>query len=177
MVELALFYAFAGVMIFSAVLMVTSRNIFHSALFLALSLLCVAALFALLGSFFIAGIQVLIYIGAVVVLTIFVINLTKQVIGRDTPQVNQHVFLAVITSLVSACLIILAVLKTGWGTIFLESVAKSERTDNIPLIGRKLLTDFVLPFEVVSVLLLATLIGAIAIISRDKGGQGRGEGK
>lgn len=168
MVELILFYAFAGITIFAALLMVLSRNIFHSALFLALTLLGVAALFAMMGSFFIAGVQVLIYIGAVVVLTIFVINLTKQVMGQDATQVNDHVIAAIITSLLSACLIILAVLKTDWGTRIAQSVAQSELTDNTALIGRQLLTNFVLPFEVISVMLLAALIGAIAIVSRDK---------
>ncbi len=168
MIELILFYAFAGVTIFAAMLMVLSRNIFHSALFLALALLGVAALFAMMGSFFIAGIQVLLYIGAVVVLTIFVINLTKQVIGQDVSQVNELVLPAIITSLLSACLIILAVLKTDWGTRIAQSVAQSELTDNTAIIGRQLLTNFVIPFEIVSVLLLAALIGAIAIVSRDK---------
>lgn len=168
MVELILFYAFAGVTIFAAMLMVLSRNIFHSALFLAATLLGVAALFAMMGSFFIAGVQVLLYIGAVVVITIFVINLTKQVIGQDAPQVNEHVLPAVITSLFSACLIILAVIKTDWGTRIAQSVAQTELTDNTVIIGKQLLTNFVIPFEVVSVLLLAVLIGAIAIVSRDK---------
>jgi NADH-quinone oxidoreductase subunit J len=168
MVELVLFYAFAGVTIFAAMLMVLSRNIFHSALFLALTLFGVAALFAMMGSFFLAGIQVLLYIGAVVVLTLFVINLTKQVVGQDAPQINEHVIPAILVSLLSGTLIILAVLRTDWGTRIAQSVAQLEKTDNTAVIGGQLLTNFIIPFEVISVLLLAALIGAIAIVSRDR---------
>ncbi len=168
MVELVLFYCFAAVVIGGAILMVTSRNIFHSALYLAVSLLGVAAVFAMMGSFFLAGIQVLIYIGAVVVLTIFVINLTKQIAGGSNYQTNEQVWPAIITGLLAAALIILALLKTDWFLTIGKSVAQTELTDNTALIGKQLLTDFVLPFEIISVMLLAALIGAIAIVSRDK---------
>jgi NADH-quinone oxidoreductase subunit J len=168
MVELVLFYIFAATIIGNAVLMVTSRNIFHSALYLAVALFGVAAEFAMMGSFFIAGIQVLIYIGAIVVLTIFVINLTRQISGGPAPQTNEQVIPAILTALLAASLIILAVIKTDWLTRIAQSVAQAESTDNTALIGRQLLTDFVLPFEIISVMLLAALIGAIAIVSRDK---------
>jgi NADH-quinone oxidoreductase subunit J len=168
MVELILFYAFAAVILGSAVLMVTVKNIFHSALYMAASLFGVAAEFAMMGSFFLAGIQVLIYIGAIVVLTIFVINLTKQISGGPIPQTNEQAVPAAITGLLAASLIILAVIKTDWFTRIAQSVAQSEATDNTAIIGQQLLTNFVIPFEVISVVLLAALIGAIAIIGKDK---------
>ena len=168
MVELLLFYAFAALTVFSAALLVTSRNVFHGALYLAVSLFGVAAIFALAGSFFLAGIQVLIYIGAVVVLLIFVINLTKQLAGSSAAQINEAVWPAVITSLLTVTLIILAVLKTDWVTRIGRSAAQAEAGDNTAVIGTQLLTNFAIPFEVVSVLLLAALIGAIAIVSRDR---------
>lgn len=167
MVELVLFYAFAALIIFSAVLLVTARNVFHGALYLASTLFGVAAIFALSGSFFLAGIQVLIYIGAVVVLLIFVINLTRQIAGSSAAQINEAVVPAMITSLLTVALIVLAVLRTDWATRIGRSVAQTEAADNTAVIGTQLLTNFAIPFEVVSVLLLAALIGAIAIISRD----------
>jgi NADH:ubiquinone oxidoreductase subunit 6 (subunit J) len=168
MVELVIFYAFAALILLSAVLMTTSRNIFHSALYLALCLFGVAAIFVLLNSYFLAGIQVLIYIGAVVILTIFVINLTREITGKLIPQTNKQVIPAILASLLTAGLIILTVLKTGWGARLGQSVAKMSNTDNVGLIGRQFLTDFVLPFEIASVLLLAALIGAVVIVSKDE---------
>lgn len=166
---LVIFYLMAFLIVVSAVLMVTSKNIFHSALYLASVLFGVAGIFVLLNSYFLAGIQVLIYIGAVVVLTIFVINLTKKITGQEIPQFNKQILPSFIVSALSTVLIILVILKTDWlkriqgGTIATK--------DNTAIIGRQFLTDFVIPFEVVSVLLLAALIGAIVLVARDKGGE------
>lgn len=162
-----IFYLMSFLIIISAFLMVTSRNIFHSALYLAATLFGVAGIFVILNSYFVAGIQVLIYIGAVVVLAIFVINLTRKITGTEVPQFNKQIFPSFVISLLAIVLIILAVLKTDWfhripgGTI--------ANVDNTIIIGRQFLTDFVIPFEVISVLLLAALIGAIVLVAKDRG--------
>lgn len=158
-----LFYCIAAVTLAAALLMVTSRNVFHSALYLALCLFGVAAVYVTLHSYFLAGIQVLIYIGAVVVLAIFVINLTVQITGNRAPQLNKQVFPAVIVSALSMALIAAAVFKTDWNS----RIPASAAGDNTALLGTKLLTDFVIPFEVVSILLLAALIGAVVIVTKD----------
>jgi len=163
---LIIFYCMAVLILISAILMVTSRNIFHSALYLAATLFGVAGIFVLLNSYFIAGIQVLIYIGAVVVLSIFVINLTKKITGENIPQFNKQIIPSFIVAAIAVVLIILAVLKTDWfkrisgGTI--------AAMDNTAIIGKQFLTDFIIPFEVVSVLLLAALIGAIVLVAKDR---------
>lgn len=164
MAETIMFYSIAAVITLSAIMVVASRNVLYSALWLASTLFGVAALFVTLGAWFLAGIQVLIYIGAVVVLAIFVINLTKKVSGGETPQFNKQVIPAGLVSALTLVLIILAVLKTDWAT---RMAVKGP--DTVPVIGRLLLTDFVVPFEVVSVLLLGALIGAIVIVSKEKG--------
>jgi NADH-quinone oxidoreductase subunit J len=164
MTESIIFYGFAGVVVLSALLMVSAKNVFHSALWLALCLFGVAGIYVLLNAYFLAGIQVLIYIGAVVVLAIFVINLTKQITGKQSNQFNKQVIPAILVSFASLFLILSAVLKTEWAT----AVAKSPAPDKVALIGKLLLTDFVVPFEVVSVLLLAALIGAIVVIAKDR---------
>ena len=163
MTELIIFYAVAAVIVVSAILMVTAKNIFHSALYLACAFFGVAGIFVLLDAFFLAGIQVLIYIGAVVVLAAFVINLTRQITGEGIPQLNKKIIPAAITSALTAVLIILAALKTDWAT----RIAQNTVEDKTALIGELLLTDFVLPFEIVSVLLLAALVGAVIIVSTD----------
>jgi NADH-quinone oxidoreductase subunit J len=170
MIEMVLFYSFAAVILAAALLMVTSKNIFHSALYLAFTLFGVAAIFVLLHSYFLAGIQVLIYIGAVVVLTIFVINLTKEITGKTIPQMNGQVIPAILVSILALALIVSAVLKTDW----LTRIPASTMEDNTALLGNQLLTNFAVPFEVVSVLLLAALIGAVVIVAKEKD-QDKGE--
>ena len=165
MIETLLFYCFAGLILLCAVLTVASRNIFHSALYLAACLFGVAAVYVLLQAYFLAAVQVLIYIGAVVVLTIFVINLTKEITGRNVPMVNKQVVPAALVSLLTAVLIVLALVKTGG---FDAQAGAESAANNTALIGKLLLKDYAVAFEVVSVLLLAALIGAIVIVSRDK---------
>ncbi|HRU39731.1 MAG TPA: NADH-quinone oxidoreductase subunit J [Candidatus Goldiibacteriota bacterium] len=167
--EQVIFYAFAAMILLSAGLMVTSRNIFHSALYLALCLFGVAGIFVLLNSYFLAGIQVLVYIGAVVILTIFVINLTRQTTGEGIRQMNRQAVPAALVAAAAFALISLSVMKSGWMNRIGESVAKYSKTDNAGLIGRQFLGDFVLPFEIASLILLAALIGAVVIVSKDEG--------
>ncbi len=161
MAEAILFYAFGAIMILSALLVVTSRNIFHCALYLALALFAVAADYVLLHAYFLAVIQILIYIGAVVVLALFVINLTKEITGSGARLARRRILPAVLVSALTACLIIIALLKAG---IPAGAPTPGEATAEL---GRNLLGDFVLPFEVVSVLLLSALVSAIAIVSKD----------
>ncbi|HPD18325.1 MAG TPA: NADH-quinone oxidoreductase subunit J [Candidatus Goldiibacteriota bacterium] len=164
---LVIFYLLSFLTVVAAILMVTSRNIFHSALYLAAVLFGVAGIFVLLNSYFLAGIQVLIYIGAVIVLTIFVINLTHKITGADVPQFNKQIVPAFVVSLLSTVLIILAVLKTDW--FHRMQGGNVAIVDNTALIGKQFLTDFIIPFEVISVLLLAALIGAIVLVAKDRG--------
>ena len=164
MIEAVLFYAFSAAIIVSALLMVFSRNIFHCALYLASALFGVAAVFILLNAYFIAAIQVLLYIGAVVVLTIFVINLTKEITGEKPALVNRHIVPAIFVSALTAALIILALLKTQSSKVLVKNAINVDFTREI---GTQLLGNFVLAFEVISVLLLAALIAAIVIVAKD----------
>ncbi len=164
MISLIFFYIFAVLIVISAIFVVISKNIYYSALWLALTLFSVAGVFILLNAYFLAGIQVLIYIGAVVVLTIFVINLTKEIEGKKEKQHNKQVIPALLASLTGAVLIILAVLKTDWSSRIINWTAYDETAK----LGNFLLADFVIPFEAASVLLLIALIGSIAIVSLDK---------
>jgi NADH-quinone oxidoreductase subunit J len=179
--EMILFYALAALLLLSAGLVVTTRNIFHSALWLALALFDVAALYVMLGAYFLAAIQVLIYIGAVVVLAIFVINLTRTVTGAPVTLARRWVIPAALVSALTASLIVVALLKSagpagaagasgapaapGGGAL---PAPEAPLQDTAAIIGRHLLGDFVIPFELVSVLLLSALIAAIVIVSKDR---------
>lgn len=168
MTELVLFYAFAAVTLVWAVLTVTAKNVFHSALYLAMSLFGVAALFALLGSFFLAGLQVLLYIGAVVVLSIFVISMTRNITGGSGAQLNGLKAPAAVVSVLTGVLLAFAAARGDWGTPYTPSAAAGGMADDAVAIGYHILTDFAIPFEAVSVLLLAALLGAIAIIAKEE---------
>lgn len=160
--NLAIFYILAVIGAISAFLVVTLKNIFHSALFLVLTLFSIAGLYVLLGAEFLAGVQVLIYVGAITILMIFAIMLTYQLSSASIKQVNEQVKSATVIVLIFFGLSLAALLKTAWpvGTAALPE-------HHILELGRQLLSTYVIPFEVVSIVLLVALIGAI-IISRQE---------
>ncbi|MCK4857185.1 MAG: NADH-quinone oxidoreductase subunit J [candidate division Zixibacteria bacterium] len=157
-----LFYLFAFVIIVSALLVVLLRNIFHCALMLILCLFAVAGLYVLLQADFVAAVQVLLYVGAVAVLMIFAIMLTSRVFGVDLKQQNEQVPLALIVSIVFVAAAFYGLGKTVW-----DIKDASVPADSTMSLGKLLMTTYVMPFEIVSVVLLAALIGAIVIARRN----------
>ncbi len=158
------FWILATVIVVSALMVVTLRNIFHCALMLITSLSGVAGIFILLGAEFLAAAQILIYVGAVSVLMIFAIMLTRRLAGRKIPQVNRN---ATVGGLV-ALLFALAASELAVRTQAWKLSGKPLPDDVTSVIGQLLLTKFMLPFEVVSVLMLAALIGAV-VLARGEG--------
>ena len=161
-------YAFAvvaAVGAISAIAVVTARNVVHAALYLVVALLSVGATFLLLGAEFAGWVQILIYVGAIVILFLFGLMLTKAPIGRDTLD-NQNRWLGV---LVGAGVFA--------GLVFLIQsafpVGEAERFQVIQAttanVGESMFRDYVLPFEAISFLLLAALIGAIVLARKDEG--------
>jgi NADH-quinone oxidoreductase subunit J len=158
--NLAIFYVLAALAAISAFLVVTLKSIFHSALFLVLTFFSVAGIYVLLGAGFIAGVQVLIYVGAITILLIFAIMLTYQISNKSIRQTNEQKIPAAIIVLIFFVLSLITLIKTAW------PISGSELPgENIFELGRRLLQIYVVPFEVVSLVLLVALIGAI-IISR-----------
>ncbi len=178
MAETILFYALGALLVASALLVVTVKDIFHAALYLALALFTVAAFYVTLGAYFLAAVQVLIYIGAVVVLAIFVINLTRNVTGAPVTLTRRWVLPAALVSALTAVLIIIALLKSagaagvagaaGGAAGMAGAAPPHPAADPTAVLGRQLLGAYVLPFELASVLLLSALIAAIAIVGKDK---------
>ena len=164
MAEAILFYALAALTVISAALVVTVKDVFHAALYLALTLFSLAAIYVTLGAYFLAAIQVLVYIGAIVVLAIFVINLTRTLTGAAVTLSRRWVIPTALVSALTACLIAVALIKSGMGTA-MPALGPDDATK---LIGKQLLGRYVLPFELVSVLLLSALIAAIAIVGKDR---------
>ncbi len=161
--NMAIFYILAIVAAVSGLLVVTLKNIFHSALFLVLTLFSIAGIYILLGAEFLAGVQVLIYVGAITILMIFAIMMTYQLSSKSIRQVNEQVPWAILIVFMFFVMSLIAVMKTAWPTV------KSGLPENNTLeLGRQLLSTYVIPFEVVSIVLLVALIGAIIISRRDR---------
>jgi NADH-quinone oxidoreductase subunit J len=161
----ALFLLLALVAVGSALLVVTTRNMVHAALWLVVTLGSVAGVYLLLAAEFLAWVQVLIYVGAVVVLLLFALMLTKAPTGPQ-PDLNAARALpaAVVAALVGAVLVVTVV--AGFSSVELDLdgtvVGSAEMT------GATIFEKWVLPFEVLSVLLLAALIGAIVLSRGDE---------
>ncbi|MBK7092833.1 MAG: NADH-quinone oxidoreductase subunit J [bacterium] len=157
-----LFYLFAFMIVVSGILVVTLRDIFHCALMLVICMFSVAAIYVLLGADFIAAVQVLIYVGAVSVLLIFAIMLTARVSGIGIKQQNEQVPFALLATIAFMAITVFGLGKTIWNV---KSAAPPEET--VMSLGKLLMTVYVVPFEIVSIVLLAALIGAIVIARRD----------
>lgn len=161
------FYIISFVILLAAIGVVTLKNIFHAALSLIITLFAIAGLYILLSAEFLAAVQVLIYVGAIAILMIFAVMLTAQLTNYNIRQTNEQRFPALLISLCFIIVVITAIasnLKVG-GFPVKENIEVAG--SNTAALGHLLMNDFLLPFEVVSVLLLASLIGAIVLAKKD----------
>lgn len=153
----------AAVILGSALLVVTTRNLIHAALWLIVTLFGVAVLYALLSAGFLAVVQVVIYIGAIAILFIFAVMLTRTEQREHTPQLNRGWWLnAILAVLTFGGLIWIFQTWSGLSKVAADIPAGF---DSVGLLGNALVSPdaFLLPFEVASVLLLAALVGAVYV--------------
>jgi NADH-quinone oxidoreductase subunit J len=156
-VEQVVFYIVAAIAIVGAIGVVSSRDIVHAALFLVLALLMTAGVFVLLSAEFIGLVQILIYGGAVTILFIFALMLTRARQMRMRLNGSQQPF-GVVAALVVAVGLIYMVLQTAWpGTTDHVNVVSFER------FGNELFSVYSVPFELASLVLLVALVGAVVI--------------
>ena len=154
----------AVVMIYSAIRVVTTKNIVHAALFLVAVLAGVGVNFLLLQAEFVALTQVLVYIGAIVVLFLFGIMLTRAPLGRSDDLDNNQRGIAAFTGLVLLGVLSYTLLRGFSDTkLILPEGATTTAED----ISDSIFSTYLVPFEMVSVLLTAALIGAIVLARRD----------
>jgi NADH:ubiquinone oxidoreductase subunit 6 (subunit J) len=146
----------------SALGVVTSRNIFYSALMLVACLFLVAGFYVLLEAPFLAAVQVLVYVGAIAVLIIFAVMLTERIMSRKARAWNEQWWVALLVAICLAAVLVYVVTTAVWRVSDAAPVA-----DPVAALGQTLMSTYVLPFEVASILLLMALIGAI-IISREE---------
>ena len=160
----ALFWLFAAVMIGSAFLVVTMRDIIRCGLAMIVCFGSLAGIYAIIGAPLLAAAQVIVYIGAISVLILFAIMLTQT---KDAPSrlvFQTQAVPAAFASIVIAVVVALAIAATDWGEAA-ERVRVA--TDNLSTV---LFNEFVLPFEIISVLLLAAVIGGVYLAKREPGG-------
>ena len=171
MIEGIFFYIFAVIAVASAIGVITAKNPVRSAFYLIVCLLQVAAIFVLLRSPFLAAVQVFIYVGAVMVLFLFAVLVLD--IGRErlSGEIHQQVLPA--TAAVIALLALLGYrVLGGRPAAAVGQFGEAALAKNTEVIGKHLFTKYIFPFEVVSVVLLVALVGAIALVLKDRGGEG-----
>ncbi len=155
------FWSIAGFTIVSAALVVFNNQLLYSAIALLFALFGVAGLYIFLWADFIAGIQLLVYIGGINVLIIFGIMLTNKISSVRLSQTNVQQGVGGVIAIWLFILISIVISKTSWVNIVSE-----EPANTVTDIGILLLTKYLLPFEAISLLLLGALIGA-AMLSRE----------
>lgn len=164
-----IFGLLAFAMAVSAMKLVTTTNVVHAALYLVVVLAGMAALYVLLAAEFVAVVQVLVYIGAVMVLILFGIMLTRAPIGRDQDLDNDQRGLAGVVSLFLFGALA-ALLYDAFGTEEFDlanGVATNASGGNLEATADSIFSTYLVPFEVLSVLLLAALVGAVVVARRD----------
>ncbi len=139
-----------------SVVVVTSKSVFHSAIALTGALSVVAGLYALLGADFVAASQLLIYVGGIMIIMLFVIMLSQRPVAELERQANEQWPLALLFAAVVAGGLLLP-----FRAAYRDVVQTSSPLPTTALIGKLLLGEMLVPFEVVSLVLLAALIGAI----------------
>jgi NADH-quinone oxidoreductase subunit J len=164
-------YAFVVVAVvgsIAALAVVMARTVVHAALFLVVALASVGVTFLLVGAEFVGWTQILIYVGAIVILFLFGLMLTKAPIGRDTLD---HTWQNRLVGAVVAIVMFLGLASLTLRVWPLDTTGESSPVaGSTAAIGESLFHDDVLAFEVVSFLLLAALIGAIVLARKDDGG-------
>jgi NADH:ubiquinone oxidoreductase subunit 6 (subunit J) len=156
------FTALALVGTVAALRLVTAKNVVHAALYLVVTLAAVAAVYLLLAAEFVAWVQVLIYVGAIVVLLLFGLMLTRAPIGLEALDNQQRGSSAIVAGGILAGLTILL-----WDAF--EGAEIELTVSTTADVGDNLFRSYILPFEVVSFLLLAALVGAIVLARREEG--------
>lgn len=158
MVSTILFYVIAAVLIFTSLNMILSSNLVHSALFMAATFVGIAFIYLLLNADYLAIVQIMVYVGAVSILFVFGVMLTKKDKMEDSNQFNRYKKAGVIIAIA----LFLVFMRTIFVTDF--AAVKTASTDStIAAISNLLLNDYSIALEVSGILLLVALIGAITI--------------
>jgi NADH:ubiquinone oxidoreductase subunit 6 (subunit J) len=154
--ETLAFWTLATVLVGSALAVVLTKNLFHAVLWLALALTGTAGVFLLLEAEFLAAVQLLLYAGGIVTIVVFAIVVTERLVGERISQTSRHLAAGAIAAVALGW----AIMSTIWQRP-LTAVRPPMLEDLTRLVGNTVQTRFVLPFELLALLMLAGLMGAI----------------
>jgi NADH-quinone oxidoreductase subunit J len=157
-----MFYLIAALTLFSAAMMVFSRNIIYNAIGLLFAFFGVAGIYVLLGADFIAATQLLIYVGGILVLLLFGVMLSQRITGLEMRTGTLQVLPASLVCAGVVAILLRMIQMSPW-----QKTAAGEVEPTTRHIGNLFMTDYLIPFEIVSVLLLAALVGAAFIGRRE----------
>ncbi len=160
--ETAGFWGLAAVLLVSSLAVVLTRNLFHSVLYLAAALVATGGVFLLLGAAFLFGVQLLLYAGGVVTIVVFAIMLTERLVGERISQTSHHLVNGAIVSFAVFAGILMFV-----GQAPLPAARPATADDVTRGLGEQLLTRYALAFELLAVLLVAALLGALYLARTD----------
>lgn len=158
-----IFYVLAAITVISAVIVVFNKNVIHSAFSLFFTLFAVSGFFVLLRADFIAITQIMIYVGGILILLLFGVMLTTKVTDLQIRAKTLNMLPSVIFSVGIIAILIFIIISTKWNV---NQPSMNEET--VSQIGKMLLTDYLLPFEIASIVLLVALIGSAMFARRIK---------
>jgi NADH-quinone oxidoreductase subunit J len=166
MLDQIVFHFFAALAVISAILVVTRRNVVQSAIFLITALLATAGIFLQLHAEFLFIVQVILYAGGIMVLFVFVIMLINLDVSLHQIQFNRQWWLGLLLALVVGAQLVLAVVISESKLSFGTPAPAATLEPSTQLVGRALFSEYMLPFEIASILLLVAMIGAVVMAKK-----------
>jgi NADH-quinone oxidoreductase subunit J len=167
MLDKVLFYFFAAIAVASAALMVTRRNVVHGAIFLITALLATAGIFLQLRAEFLFIVQIILYVGGIMVLFVFVIMLVNLDVALRQIQFSRQKWVALVVALALAGQVGVMFWTSGkmpgQGLLVLAAAAAEKNSETV---AKSLFQSYLLPFEIASVLLLVAMIGAVVMAKK-----------
>jgi NADH:ubiquinone oxidoreductase subunit 6 (subunit J) len=160
-VQTVIFFVLTAITLAGAMGVVTSRNIFHSALYLVLALAGVVGYYVLLNAGFLAAVQLLIYIGAIAILILFAIMLSRGIMAQHQRQRNEQWWMAALVTLLIFVVLAVVLWQVQWPVA--DATALAAPSTSLNQLGQDLVGPYMIPFEVASVLLLVALVGAVVL--------------
>lgn len=160
------FFAFSTVAILSSLMMILSKNPVRSVLYLVFTFFCMAGVWMLLESEFLAIVLVLVYVGAVMVLFLFVVMMLDMESPLTKEALVKHWPIGVVAASITIALLIMFLGKSHFGLEEVVPIARPSDYSHVKALGTLLYTDYLLPFEVAGILLLVAMIAAIGLTFR-----------
>jgi NADH-quinone oxidoreductase subunit J len=163
MLDSVTFYIFATLAVVSGILVVTRRNVVHSAIFLATALLATAGIFLTLHAEFLFIVQIIVYTGGITVLYVFVIMLVNLDVALHQVQFNRQWLVALLLTIVLGAQVVAALALSRGSLYNMPPAPATQLEPNTEQVAWSLFHTYMLPFEVASVLLLVAMIGAVVM--------------